>query len=284
MCSQLYDGGRGTTTITGAWMPAGRIWKVGAEGGFAPRVSPCIGDHPAPGALAGGEYFAALLDGIHHVPFSRAAAPRAPPSGRGGGRSAPAACTDAASPLLFGRLAADPSLRDGVSSLLADMGLGRIAARCMPAAPGGGPPRPAARKGSGSALLIALLAVLAGSPRGSVITVEEPEMRLDPEAQYGLAVAMARLSAEEDKQVIFTSHSGHILYPLLGCVRKEGFPLACGDLAIHYLDTDETGAPAGAERLDVNEHGQVAGGLRGFWNANMRALDDLMGRDHGRRP
>lgn len=149
----------------------------------------------------------------------------------------------------------------------------------MPAAgvAGGMPSNAAAHEGSGASQLAMLLAVLAGSPRGSVITIEEPEIHLDPETQSRLVGAMLRLAVEEDKQVIFTSHSSHILYPLLGHVRKEWFPITNGDVVINHFDTDESGAVAGAERLAVNERGQVDGGLRGFWNANMKALDDLLG-------
>ena len=288
-----YDGGRGggLDVVTGAWMPAGHAEQAGAGGGFAPRVRPCPGDHPAAGAFAAafadGEYFQTLLDGVWHVPFSRAAIPCAPPPWRDAG-APPAGRAKGAHPPPPGRPGADPPLQDRVSSLLADVGLGRVAPRVaqaagggrgMPAAgvAGGMPSNAAAHEGSGASQLAMLLAVLAGSPRGSVITIEEPEIHLDPETQSRLVGAMLRLAVEEDKQVIFTSHSSHILYPLLGHVRKEWFPITNGDVVINHFDTDESGAVAGAERLAVNERGQVDGGLRGFWNANMKALDDLLG-------
>ena len=34
---------------------------------------------------------------------------------------------------------------------------------------------------------------------------------------------------------------------------------------------------AGAERLEINERGQVQGGLKGFWDADMRAMDRILG-------
>ena len=102
-------------------------------------------------------------------------------------------------------------------------------------------------------------------------------MHLDPESQTRLAGAMVRLSVEEGKQIIFTCHSSHILYPLLGYVRKEGCSITNADLVINSFGTGEAGVADGAERLDINERGQVGGGLRGFWAANMKALDDLLG-------
>lgn len=284
-----YDGKRGSATVTGPWMAAGRAEQADVDGGFAPRIRLPPGDRPAAGAYAGalarGEYFGTLLTGAYHVPFSRAVdlyAPslgcdaNLPPAGRAGGISSP-----------LGWIVNNASLRDKVSSLLEDVGLGRVAERTLPPAggeeqapsdfAGNGSPGAAARGWTGSTALITMLAVLAGSPKGSVIAIEEPEMHLDPESQARLAGAMVGLSVEEGKQIIFTCHSSHILYPLLGYVRKEGCPITNADLVINSFGTGEAGAVDGAERLDINERGQVGGGLRGFWAANMKALDDLLG-------
>ena len=285
-----YDKGRGSATITGAWMPDGHGKQVDVDGDFAPRIRASLDDHPAAGALASaftnGEYFRALLAGVCHVPFSRVVTSYALPLKYDADLLSADRAKGASS--LLSWLSADPSLQDKVSSLLAEIGLRRIAARNIPVARdeqstltvdfvGGRSPSAVVHEGSGSNQLIMLLAVLAGSPKGSVITIEEPEIHLDPETQSRLVGAMVRLSVEEDKQIILTSHSSHILYPLLGYVRKRGCPITSSDVVINYFGTDESGTVAGAERLDLNERGQVGGGLRGFWNANMKALDDLLG-------
>lgn len=132
-------------------------------------------------------------------------------------------------------------------------------------------------EGSGLNQLVNMLAVLAVSPAGSIVTIEEPELHLDPASQARLMGIMARQATEEGKQVVFTTHSDHLLYPLLAYVEKKDHPLACGDVAIHYFDTDESGEMAGVERLEINERGQVQGGLRGFWDADMRAMDRILG-------
>ncbi len=285
-----YDGQRGSATVTGPWVPAGRAEQAQEDGGFAPRIRLPPGNRPAAGALAdslaSGEYFATLLAGAYYVPFSRAVDLYASPLERGLGLPPVGRAGGASSPL--GWIVENAPLRNKVSSLLEDIGLGRVAARALPPAggegrglppdfAGAGSPGAAVRRGDGSASLITMLAVLAGSPRGSVIAIEEPEMHLDPESQTRLAGAMVRLSVEEGKQIIFTCHSSHILYPLLGYVRKEGCPITNADLVINSFGTGEAGVVAGAERLDINERGQVGGGLRGFWAANMKALDDLLG-------
>ena len=286
----VYAGNSGLDVITNARTSSEHSQK--AESGFAPRVHPYPDVHPAAdafaGAFANGEYFQTLLGGVRHVPFSRVVTSYALPLRYDTGMLSADRAKGASS--LLSWLSTDPSLQDKISSLLADIGLRRIVTRNIPTAEaksrqgalavdfiGGRQPSAAVHEGSGSNQLIMLLAVLAGSPRGSVITIEEPEIHLDPETQSRLVGAMLRMSVEEDKQVIFTSHSSHLLYPLLGYVKKEGFPITNSDVVINYFDTDESGAVAGVERLAINELGQVDGGLRGFWNANMKALDDLLG-------
>ena len=128
-----YDAGSGSAAIGDAWMPDGRCRQVHVDGGFAPRIRAPLEGHPVAGALAGafasGEYFRSLLAGVCHVPFSRAAASCALPLKRDEDLP-PADSAKGASPLLS-RIGADPLLRDKVPSLLAEIGLGRIAARSM---------------------------------------------------------------------------------------------------------------------------------------------------------
>ena len=286
----VYGNGHNMTTITGAWMATGDSKRVHADGNFVPRVRDYPDDHQMASAFAGaftdGEYFSTLLAEMYPIPFSRVVTSYALPI-KYDMDMLSADRTKGASSLLSW-ISANPPLQHKVSSLLEDIGLKRIVARNIPVTGeeertmtvdfvGSRSSSAIVNEGSGSNQLIMLLAVLAGSPNGSVITIEEPEIHLDPETQYKLAGVMVKLSVEEDKQIIFTSHSSHLLYPLLGYVRKEGCPITNKDLVINYFDTDETGAVASAERLDINERGQVGGGLRGFWNANMRALDDLLG-------
>lgn len=286
----VYGKGRNLTTITGAWMGTGASKQVHADGSFVPCVRDYPVDHQMASAFAGafteGDYFSTLLAEMYPVPFSRVVTSYALPI-KYDMDMVSADRTKGASSLLSW-ISTNPSLQRKVSSLLEDIGLKRIVARNIPVTEeeertltvdfvGDGSSNAIVHEGSGSNQLIMLLAVLAGSPKGSVITIEEPEIHLDPETQSKLAGVMVKLSVEEDKQIIFTSHSSHLLYPLLGYVRKAECPITNNDLVINYFDTDETGAVAGAERLDINERGQVEGGLRGFWNANMKALDDLLG-------
>ena len=85
---------------------------------------------------------------------------------------------------------------------------------------------------------------------------------------------MASVLAEEalasNKQVIMTTHSEHVAARLLTLV-AEG-KLALKDLAIYSFEKDESGIGS-ASRIDVTDRGQVVGGLKGFFDANLDEMD-----------
>lgn len=253
----------------------GRERVLGARDLGGPAAPACAGGQPASvmraeleegraaGALddmfGGDWYFGSLLGGLRRVPL-----PWAAPSGRHGGCRPPTG---------------------KVSSLLREIGPGRIVAGIAAGDSGSrakhgqdvrGVHGAGAGAGHDTGRPTAVLAALAHSPRGSVVAVEEPEIHLDPAAQVGLAKIMVRQAVEEDKQIVFTTHSDHLLYPLLAYVEKKGHPLGPGDVAIHHFGGGGQGAASGARRLCINEHGQVRGGLEGFWDVDMRAMGEIV--------
>ena len=222
-----------------------------------------------------GWYFSSLLGGLRQVFFSRGAAsadgatPGAPPS------------DDPKAAAQVGSRGGDGA-SGKVFELLKEIGLAR-AATFIPTAVGrsnGNSTWPTSQvmpcEGAGAGRPASVLAALAHSPRGSVLTVEEAEIHLDPAAQVGLAKIMVRQAVQEDKQILFTTHSDHLLYPLLAYVEKKGHPLGPEDVAIHCFEAGGQGEAACAERLRINEHGQVRGGLKGFWDVDMRAMDEIV--------
>ena len=285
-----YGAGANATTVSGTGAARASPASVPAGGGLAPRIDVDLADCPAAGAFrdmfCGGEFFRSLLGGLWHVPFSRIMTSYALPLEHGGDLPSPDRERGAAS--LARSISGDRPVRGKISGMMQEMGLGNLVARSVPAPKGGdaalalGFARDDAfisvvHEGSGPNQLVGLLAALACSPRGAVVTVEEPELHLDPASQARLMGILVRQATEEDKQIVFTTHSDHLLYPLLAYVAKEGCPLAGGDVAMHYFDTDGSGRPAGAERLAINEHGQIRGGLGGFWYADGRAMNEILG-------
>ena len=276
--------------VSGALAPDGSPVQARGEMGLAPRIQARLAKSAEAGAFddmfGGGAYFASLLDGLWHVPFSRVVTSYELPLEYG--TSVLSADRARAAASLISNISADNAIQEKISEMIGEIRSRRIATRNIPVVSGkegtitvefsGKRSRNAiTHEGSGLNQLVTMLAVMAGSPEGSVVTIEEPELHLDPASQARLMGIMARQATEEGKQVVFTTHSDHLLYPLLAYVEKKDYPLACGDVAIHYFDTDESGEMAGAERLEINERGQVHGGLRGFWDADMRAMDRILG-------
>ena len=132
-----------------------------------------------------------------------------------------------------------------------------------------------ANEGGGINQLVLLLTILSGSPRRSIICLEEPEIHLHPAMQSTLMKQILKIMIKEDKQVILTTHSEHILYPFLAAVSKG--ELRPEDLAIYYFQIENKKSESLVEKLDVNDKGQIKGGLKGFWDATVEAMSDLVG-------
>jgi predicted ATPase len=127
-------------------------------------------------------------------------------------------------------------------------------------------------EGFGANQLMILLAQLVVAPPRSLVGLEEVEVHLHPLAQARLADVLVEVSAQDERQIILTTHSEHVVMGLLTRVAQGG--LAPSELAVYYF-TKEAGV-ARAERLDVDEHGRLSGGMKGFFEANVDQLDSYL--------
>ena len=125
-------------------------------------------------------------------------------------------------------------------------------------------------EGFGTNALIQLLLQLISSQKGATVLIEEPEIHLHPKAQAELAEVIAETAKDEDKQIIMTTHSEHLVERLLLMV-AEG-TLSPDDLAIYSFEKDEKGECSASE-IVVTENGQVEGGLTDFYANNLETLD-----------
>ena len=129
-----------------------------------------------------------------------------------------------------------------------------------------------ANVGGGMQHLVHLLTQLATAPEQACIGIEEPEAHLHPKAQADLARLLAREAAARDVQLIITTHSEHLLTTWLTEVAKG--TLAGDDLALYYFEPQ--GAGVQVTPMPVNARGQVEGGLRGFFDADVAQLTDYL--------
>ena len=127
-----------------------------------------------------------------------------------------------------------------------------------------------AAEGFGSNTLVQLIYQLIASQWGATVLIEEPEIHLHPKAQAELAEVLAETAKAEDKQIIMTTHSEHLVERLLLLV-AEG-TLSSDDLAIYSFSKDDKGECFASE-IEVTENGQVEGGLTDFYANNLDTLD-----------
>ncbi len=120
--------------------------------------------------------------------------------------------------------------------------------------------------------LVAPLLWLSKVPRDAIVGIEEPEIHLHPRAQAALCDVFVEVATREDKQLILTTHSEHILMGLLTAVADGR--LKPDDLAVYEFQREGDTARVG--RLEVNEYGQIAGGLKGFLETDLDEIGELI--------
>ncbi len=191
---------------------------------------------------------------------------------------------------LFSNLSKNPKLLDSVSELMNQLTGKNIRARNLDLPATGadqgvtldfvkkGFTNAITNEGTGPNQAILLLTVLAGTSEGSVIAIDEPEIHLHPAAQTRLGKIMMKVGKDNSKQIIFATHSEHMIYPFLASIGSEDKnSLNPNDVAIYYCGTDEKTGLAKVEHLPINEHGQIKGGLKGFWEADLEVLSEYVG-------
>ena len=125
-------------------------------------------------------------------------------------------------------------------------------------------------EGFGTNALILLFHQLLSAVKGATVLIEEPEIHLHPKAQADLAEVLAETAKAEDKQIIMTTHSEHLVERLLLLVAEDR--LTADELAIYSFAKDEKGECSASE-IKVTDNGQVEGGLTDFYANNLETLD-----------
>ena len=128
-------------------------------------------------------------------------------------------------------------------------------------------------EGFGSNALILLFERFLSTPKDGILAIEEPEVHLHPRAQAELSSVLAEEAKAENKQIIMTTHSEHILGRLLTLVAEE--KLSKDELAIYAFEKDDEGVCT-ASQIEVTADGRVIGGLKDFFESELEELDRYM--------
>lgn len=103
------------------------------------------------------------------------------------------------------------------------------------------------------------------------ICIEESEIHLYPELMDKLVNGLIDIVKEEDKNFIISTHSEHIVLSLLNKVSQK--KVAPDDVRIYYLSKD--GKKIMIEKQEVNEKGQIKGGLKGFYETELKEVKEF---------
>jgi predicted ATPase len=125
-------------------------------------------------------------------------------------------------------------------------------------------------EGFGTNALVLLFLQLASAERSATVLIEEPEIHLHPRAQAELASVLVEEAKAEDKQIIMTTHSEHILGRLLTLVAEK--EITPDELAIYAFEKDDKGECT-ASQVEVLEDGRVRGAIKDFFDSHLDELN-----------
>jgi predicted ATPase len=110
-------------------------------------------------------------------------------------------------------------------------------------------------------------------PDISIILIEEPEIHLHPTAQNNLMKAFVEIVKQENKTLIISTHSEHIVSSLLSLVAEN--KLSPEDISCYLCEKDK--GRTIVKHQKVNSKGQIEGGLTSFMEAEIETLKKIVG-------
>ena len=112
--------------------------------------------------------------------------------------------------------------------------------------------------GFGVSQVLPILVLCYYVPEGSIVILEQPEIHLHPAVQAGLADVFIDAAYTRGIQVVFESHSEHLLQRLQLRIAEE--ELASADAALYFCDF--RGDRSHLTRLEVDRLGRRSDGPR----------------------
>jgi AAA ATPase domain/AAA domain, putative AbiEii toxin, Type IV TA system len=109
----------------------------------------------------------------------------------------------------------------------------------------------------------------------TTICIEEPEIHLNPGAIMRLVDAFIEISREERRRFVISTHSEHLVLSLLNKAALK--VLGPNDVRIYYLRRDKARTVIEEQRVD--EKGQIQGGLKAFYDAELEQMKEYFSSD-----
>jgi hypothetical protein len=127
-------------------------------------------------------------------------------------------------------------------------------------------------EGTGASQLPFILLPIALTPKDETVLLSEPEAHLHPKGQCDLTRMLLTIAKKENIQFFIETHSEHVLHTILNAVaRREWDP---DQVALHYFQNKN--GTADVSKREINQFGQVDGGLPDFFEQSLAELTDYL--------
>jgi energy-coupling factor transporter ATP-binding protein EcfA2 len=127
-------------------------------------------------------------------------------------------------------------------------------------------------EGTGANQLPFILVPIALTPRNETILLSEPEAHLHPKGQCELTRMLLTVAKKENIQFFIETHSEHVLHTILNAVARGEWSPA--EVALYYFLNKNGIAEVG--KREINQFGQVDGGLPDFFEQSLAELTDYL--------
>ena len=125
--------------------------------------------------------------------------------------------------------------------------------------------------GFGTNQLVYLLAKIL-HPEAKLVCIEEPEIHLHPSALRAFAEQLVDIAKDEDKTFMISTHSESLIASFLGLVARGVIDRE--KIACYYVSKGKKSS--NLERQEVNEKGQIQGGLSTFVQEELKDLASFL--------
>ncbi|WP_294252743.1 DUF3696 domain-containing protein [uncultured Sphingomonas sp.] len=107
--------------------------------------------------------------------------------------------------------------------------------------------------GFGVSQVLPIIVLLYYVPAGSTVILEQPEIHLHPLAQSALADLLINVATYRGVQILFESHSEHLLLRMQRRIAEE--EVDAEDIKLYFTDYDE--GSSHLHELEIDEYGQI---------------------------
>ncbi|NLG97282.1 MAG: DUF3696 domain-containing protein [Chloroflexi bacterium] len=122
--------------------------------------------------------------------------------------------------------------------------------------------------GFGVSQVLPVIVLLYTAPKNAILLLEQPELHLHPAAQFALGDLLIEVSRERNLQIIFESHSEHILQRIQRRV-AEG-EISEKDVALYFTSLD--GNASKITRLKLDPYGNISNWPKDFFGNLMNEV------------